>query len=127
MRLSTLALVTALALPAPALADSFTTSELLAIAQSGDEVDRLFLVSYAAGLAQGVEMSHQVASEAGLTFFCPTEPLRFGGELVLAVLREQVAWHPESAAMEPRVVFFAGLVNRYPCEEQQLGQLGRRQ
>jgi hypothetical protein len=40
------------------------------------------------------------------------------------VLREQVAWHPESAAMEPRVVFFTGLMNRYPCEEQ-LGQLGR--
>ena len=125
MRFSALALVTALALPAPAVADSFTTSELLAIDDHGDEIDRLFLVSYAAGLAQGVEMSHQVASEAGLAFFCPTEPLSFGGELVMDVLREQVAWHPESAAMEPRVVFFTGLMNRYPCKEQQLGQLGR--
>jgi hypothetical protein len=124
MRLFTLALVTAVALPAPALADSFTTSELLSIADGGDEVDRLFLASYAAGLAQGVEMSHQVATEAGVELFCPTEPLSFGGELVLDVLREQVAWHPESAAMEPRVVFFTGLMNRYPCEEQ-LGELGR--
>ncbi len=127
MRLPALALAAALALPAPALAESFTTSELLAIAENGDEVDRLFLVSYAAGLAQGVEMSHQVASEAGLAFFCPTEPLSFGGDLVLDVLREQVAWHPESAAMEPRVVFFNGLMSRYPCAQQQLGQLGRPQ
>lgn len=125
MRLSAFALATALVLPAPALADSFTTSELLAIADGGDEVDRLFLVSYAAGLAQGVEMSHQAASEAGIAFFCPTEQLDFGDELVLDVLREQVDWHPEAAAMEPRVVFFTGLMNRYPCEVGQLGQLGR--
>jgi hypothetical protein len=70
-RLSALALATSLALPAAALADSFTTSELLAIDDHGDEVDRLFLASYAAGLAQGVEMSQQVASEAGLAFFAP--------------------------------------------------------
>ena len=125
MRLSALALAAALALPAPVAAEPFTTAELLAIDDHGDEVDRLFLVSYAAGLAQGVEMSHQVAAEAGMAFFCPKEKLSFGGELVLDVLREQVAWYPQSAAMEPRVVFFTGLMKRYPCEEQQLGELGR--
>lgn len=125
MRSCILALAAALALPAPALAESFTTSELLEIADHGDEVDRLFMVSYVAGLAQGVEMSHQVANEAGVAFFCPQEPVRFGGELVLDVLREQVAWYPQSAAMEPRVVFFNGLMKRYPCADRQLGQLGR--
>lgn len=125
MRFSAFALATALVLPLPALGDSFTTSELLAIADGGDELDRLFLVSYAAGLAQGVEMSHQVATEAGVSFFCPAGEVEFGGELVLDVLREQVGWHPEAAAMEPRVVFFTGLMNRYPCAEEQLGQLGR--
>lgn len=109
--------------PLPASADQFTTSELLAIAEDGDEVDRLFLVSYSAGLAQGVEMSHQVSNAAGVTFFCPDEQLKFGGELVLEILREQVAYYPQSAAMEPRVVFFNGLMSRYPCEGEQLGQV----
>ena len=127
MRLSALALAAALALPAPVAAEPFTTAELLAIADHGDDVDRLFMVSYTAGLAQGVEMSHQLAAEAGTAFFCPKEELEFGGDLVLAVLREQVAWHPQSASLEPRIVFFTGLMKRYPCEDRQLGRLGRPQ
>jgi hypothetical protein len=121
----TLSVAACLLAPAGAAAESFTTKELLTIADHGDEVDRLFLVSYAAGLAQGVEMSHQVSNAAGVSFFCPEERLTFGQELVLEILREQVAYFPQSAEMEPRVVFFTGLMNRYPCDEE-LGLLGRR-
>jgi hypothetical protein len=127
MRRSVLALLAAasLSLPTGAAAESFTTKELLRIAEEGDAVDQLFLVSYTVGLAQGVEMSHQASNTAGLAFFCPQESLSFGQELVMSILREQVAHYPQSAEMEPRVVFFNGLVSRYPCEEERLGQLGR--
>jgi hypothetical protein len=118
MRNPALALAILLAIPLPAAADEFTTSELLAIADGGDDVDRLYFESYAVGLAEGVEMSHQVASSAGVAFFCPEAGLLFGGALVLDVLREQMAWYPQAAAMEPRVVFFTGLIKRYPCDEQ---------
>jgi hypothetical protein len=128
MRAFALALVGVLALstPAGATEEDFTTAELLAIAEHGDAVDRLFLVSYTVGLAQGVQMSHQVSNAAGVALFCPQEDLSFGEALVLEILREQVDHHPQSADMEPRVVFFSGLMNRYPCEEERLGQLGQR-
>lgn len=125
MRTSAFALATALAFTAPAAAEQLTTSALLDFAEHGDLVDRLFLESYIAGLADGVELSHEVARSAGVAFFCPGDGLRFSGDLVLDILREQVAWHPQARSMEPRVVFFTGLVKRYPCQEQ-LGQLGGR-
>lgn len=125
MRRSLLALTLAatLSVPTTALAERFTTRELLAIDEHGDAVDRLFLVSYAVGLAQGIEMSHQALHAAGVAFFCPQEQVSFGEDLVLEILREQVAEHPQSSEMEPRVVFFTGLMSRYPCEGEQMGQL----
>jgi len=116
-------LATLLAFSPPAAAEEFTTSDLLAMADGGDEVDRLTLESYVAGLAEGVEMSHLVASSGGVAFFCPEAGLSFGGELVMEILREQVAWFPQAKSMAPRVVFFTGLVKRYPCQEQ-VGLLG---
>jgi len=123
--ISVFALAAGLASAGPAEARSLTTSELLVMAEQGDAVDRLFLESYVAGLAEGVAFSHQVASSAGVSFFCPEAGLRFGGELVMDILREQVAWFPQAKAMEPGVVFFTGLIARYPCQEQ-VGRLGQR-